>query len=84
MSLPRVDDAAPDKWQLYCENDYIYTTTDAEDAESWVAADPAQHTARKGNRQETAAIERLVDEHREVLDLMGKGGWTGKTGLEQD
>lgn len=40
----------PDKWQLYCGPDYIYTTTDPDDAESWVAADPAQHTARKGDR----------------------------------
>jgi hypothetical protein len=34
------------KWHLYCEDDYIYSTKDPEDAQSWVDADPAQHTAR--------------------------------------
>jgi hypothetical protein len=47
-----------------------------------VAADPQEHTARKGNRELQAAIERVIEEDREALDLMGKGGWTGATGLE--
>lgn len=34
------------RWHLYCEGDYIYSTNDDEDAQSWVDADPAQHEAR--------------------------------------
>jgi len=34
------------KWHLFCGEDYIYSTTDAGDAQSWVDADPAQHEAR--------------------------------------
>lgn len=34
------------KWHLYCGDDYMYTTKDAEDAQSWIDADPAQHEAR--------------------------------------
>jgi hypothetical protein len=34
------------KWHLYCDGDYMYTTTDPGDAQSWVDADPAQHEAR--------------------------------------
>ena len=73
---------AVDKWDLYCENDRIYSTTDPADAESWVAADPSQHTARLLTAQEQERITAMIAEHRETLDLMGKGGWTGKTGLE--
>ena len=36
----------PVRWSLYCDGDYIYSTTDPEDAASWIDADPDQHTAK--------------------------------------
>jgi len=35
------------KWHLYCDTDYIYSTNDDDDAQSWVAADPEHHEALK-------------------------------------
>lgn len=40
-----VEVRAPALWDLYCDGDYIYATRDPEDAQSWVEADPDQHTA---------------------------------------
>ena len=34
------------RFHLYCYDDYIYSTDDPDDAQSWVEADPANHTAR--------------------------------------
>lgn len=34
------------KWHLYCDDDYMYSTKDPEDAQSWVDSDPEKHTAR--------------------------------------
>jgi hypothetical protein len=34
------------RFHLYCDGDYIYSTDDAGDAQSWVDADPAGHEAR--------------------------------------
>jgi hypothetical protein len=33
-------------WWLYCDGVYIYSTSDPEDVQSWIEADPVQHTAR--------------------------------------
>jgi hypothetical protein len=33
------------RWELFCDGDYIYSTTDSEDAQSWIEADPQGHTA---------------------------------------
>jgi hypothetical protein len=74
--------SAVDRWDLYCENDRIYSTTDKEDADSWVAADPGQHTARLLSAEEQDRIAESIEKHRATLDVMGKGGWTGATGLE--
>jgi hypothetical protein len=47
-----------------------------------VAADPGQHTARLLSAEEQDRIAESIEKHRATLDVMGKGGWTGATGLE--
>ena len=34
------------RWELYCDGDYVYATTDEDDQQSWIDADPRGHTAR--------------------------------------
>lgn len=47
MSEHDHEPVAPAKrWALYCGGDYMYSTTDQEDAQSWVDADPQGHVAR--------------------------------------
>ena len=35
------------KWELFCDGDFVYSTTDEGDARSWVEADPKGHEARR-------------------------------------
>lgn len=40
------DEPQRSRWHLFCDDDYIYSTDDNDDAQSWVDADPAHHQAR--------------------------------------
>lgn len=35
------------QWDLYCDGDFVYSTADEPDAQSWVEADPDGHEARR-------------------------------------
>jgi hypothetical protein len=73
-----------DTWSLWCADERFYTTTDPAMADAWVAADPAVHRAMLLNSEFAAIMDRIQEDNRELFELLGRGGWTGKTGLEVD
>lgn len=84
MTNPEMIDDGRPSWRLYCGTDLVYVTTSKHDSERWVAADPEVHTSRMVDLALAAEVERLFEENRETLERLGRGGWTGATGLEDD
>ena len=71
-------------WNLWCDHTRVGTTTEQDAADRWVAADPGHHTARPTDLTRQAVLDDILVRNRELFELMGRGGWTGRTGLETD